>query len=525
MGNPVHVPKTYNCVSTFVDRHVEEGRDDKVAIYYKDAIYTYGDLYKNVNRVGNFLKELGVERENRIFLLLPDSPELVFSLFGTMKIAAVFISINTRLTPDLYAYMLNDSRAKVLIIHKSLLDKLKPVEKELRFLKHKIVVGGKEEGYLDFYDLLGAASSELSPEETHRNDVAFWLYTSGSTGEPKGVVHLHHDAIQCTDSYAKEVVDISSRDISLSVSKIFHAYGFGNTVCFPFRVGGSTVLLDEIPKPESVLKAIDTYKVTLFYGVSTFYAMCLAIKDIEKKFSLKSLRLCASAGEALPAITYQRWLEKFNVEIIDGIGSTEVLHIYVSNRPKRVKPGSLGFPVPGYEIKIVDPEGAPVKDGEVGTLWVKGESTTPYFWNKHKKTKIQCKGEWFNTEDLFYKDEDGYYWYYGRSDDAFKYRGEWVVPVEVEGIIIEHPAVLENAVIGLEDEKDGLCKPMAFVVLKSGFNPTKELEDDIKKHVRGKLPGYKVPYWIKFVDDLPKTASGKIQRFKLRLEILPDDKN
>ncbi len=516
----IQIPENYNCVDTFIDSHVKEGKGDRIAIYYKDVVYTYEDLYKNVNKVGNFLKELGVERENRVLLMVPDSPELVFSFFGAMKIAAVPIPVNTRLTPQIYAYMLNDSRAKAVMVHKDLLDSFKAIEKELKFLKYKIIVDAEEEGFLSFQELLDSASPDLTPEETHKDEMAFWLYTSGSTGAPKGVVHLHHDLIYTSDLYAKNVLKVVPEDISLSVSKMFHAYGFGNSVAFPFRFGASTVLVPEVPKPDIMLEAIDKYKVTLFYGVPTFYASSLAMEKVEEKYSLKSLRLCVSAGEPLPAIIYKKWLEKFNVEILDGIGSTEVLHIYISNFPNKVKSGSLGVPVPGYEIKLVDEDGNIIeKENEVGTLWVKGESTTPYFWNKHEKTKKQCIGEWFNTDDLFYRDSDGYYCYYGRSDDAFKYKGEWVVPVEIENIIIEHPAVLENAVIGIKDEKDGLHKPMAIVVLKNGFEPNDKLKEEIKKYVRNKLPGYKVPYWIKFVDDLPKTATGKIQRYKLRQKV------
>jgi benzoate-CoA ligase len=273
-----------------------------------------------------------------------------------------------------------------------------------------------------------------------------------------------------------------------------------------------------VPRPEPFLAAAAKHKVTLFYGVPTFFAAVLAIEDIEKKYDLSSIRLCTSAGEPLPQVIFERWLNTFNVEILDGIGSTEVLHIYISPRPGQVKPGSTGWPCPGYEVKIIDEEGNALPRGDMGVLLVKGESSTTGFWNKKAKTRKQCQGEWFNTEDLWYVDEEGYYWYSGRADDAFKTRGEWVMPVEVENVIIKHPEVLESAVIGVKD-KEGLEKPMAFVVLKNGKELADGLDEKLKEHIRKELPGYKVPSWIRFVPELPKTATGKFQRFKLRLEV------
>ncbi|MCR4419304.1 MAG: benzoate-CoA ligase family protein [Clostridia bacterium] len=511
------LPERYNAVTTFVDGHVEAGRADRVAIRYGDEEITYGRVYSMVNRCGNVLLSLGVEMENRVLLLLPDSPELVYAFFGAMKIGAVPVPVNNRLTAQDYLYILNDSRAKVLVLAEALLPAIESIRPQLKYLKHALVVGPAPPGYLGFHELLSAASPDLDPADTHRDDVAFWLYSSGSTGLPKGVVHLHHDWIHCCEFYAKGVLGITPEDVSLSVSKCFHAYGLGNVLIFPFYVGGCTVLYPDVPRPEPFLAAAERNRVSLFYGVPTFFALALAIPDIEKKYPLRHLRLCVSAGEPLPAAVYTRWKERFGVEILDGIGSTEVLHIYISSRPGRVKPGSCGQPVEGYDVRILDDRGRELGLGETGTLWVRGESVTPYFWNKHQKTKAQIVGEWYNTGDRWHRDEEGYFWYAGRSDDAFKSRGEWVEPVEIENVLIEHEAVLESGVVGVED-RDGLLKPMAFVVLKPGFAASETLADELRAFVRSRLAGYKVPTWIRFVSDLPKTATGKIQRFRLRDE-------
>lgn len=509
------LPDKYNAVTTFVDSHVNEGRAGRTAIYYNGEQISYGRVYEMVNRFGNALRELGVEAENRVFLLLPDSPELVYGYFGAMKIGAVPVPVNNRLTPADYVYMLNDSRAKVLVLPEEMLEMVERIKPELRFVKHFVVQGQAPAGYLSLPELLTGASPELDPEETSKDDMAFWLYSSGSTGMPKGVVHLHHDWIHCRELYAKKILAIGPEDISISVSKLFHAYGLGNGLIFPFYVGGATVLYPDVPRPEPFLATADRHQVTLFYGVPTFYAAALAIPDIEKKYPLRSLRLCVSAGEPLPAALFNRWKERFGVEILDGIGSTEVLHIYISSRPGQVRPGSTGKPVEGYDVKIVDEDGNELPPGQTGTLWVRGESTTPYFWNKHIRTKQLLLGEWYNTGDRWYVDEDGYFWYAGRADDAFKCRGEWVEPVEIENVLIEHEAVLESGVVGVKD-KDGLEKPMAFVVLKPGVEASDELAEELKGFVRNRLAGYKVPAWIRFVEELPKTAAGKIQRYKLR---------
>ncbi len=509
----LQIPERYNAAVEFVDKNVEAGRGEKVAIYYQDKTFTYRQLLEMVNRCGNFLKRLGVEIENRVMVLLPDSPEFAAAFFGAMKIGGVPIPVNTLLKASEYGYMLNDSRAKVLVIAESLLDELEKARGQLRYLKHIVVVGEPRPEQFSFSELMAEASPALEPAETGKDDSAFWLYSSGSTGPPKGAVHLHHDMLYCAEYYAKGVLGIRGDDITFSASKLFHAYGLGNALYFPFSVGASTVFYPGRPLPRKVFEVIESYRPTIFFGVPTLYAALL--QEEVTPDVLRSLRACVSAGESLPAEIFHRWKQKFNLEILDGIGTTEMLHIFVSNRPGEIRPGSSGKVVPGYEVKIVDETGREVGTGEIGDLLVKGDSAAAYYWNKHEKTKRTMLGEWLATGDKYYRDEDGFLWYCGRSDDMFKVGGLWVSPAEVEAALIEHPAVLESAVVAVTD-KDGLVKSKAFIVLKKGQNPGQELAADVQTFVKGKLAPYKYPRLIEFVDELPKTATGKIQRFVLR---------
>ncbi|HEY7868817.1 MAG TPA: benzoate-CoA ligase family protein, partial [Methylomirabilota bacterium] len=344
---------------------------------------------------------------------------------------------------------------------------------------------------------------------------AFWLYSSGSTGRPKGAVHLHHDSVICVDTYARQVLGMTERDRTVSAAKLFFAYGLGNNMSFPLGVGGQGVLYPHRPTPEAMFELIQRHRPTLFFGVPTLYAAMLQIKEAEKRYDLSTLRFCVSAGEALPEEIYRRWQERFGVEILDGIGTTEILHIFLSNRPGRARPGSSGPVVPGYEAVVVDDDGRPMPAGEVGNLRVKGDSTMAYYWNQHEKTKDTLVGHWIQTGDKYYQDGDGYFWYCGRADDMLKVGGIWVSPIEVENTLMSHPAVLEVAVVGQADS-DELIKPKAFVVLKDGHTAAPTLETELKTFVKDKIAPYKYPRWIAFVPDLPKTATGKIQRFKLR---------
>jgi benzoate-CoA ligase len=515
MNAAERLPAQFNVATYFVDRHLEAGRAEAPAFLCEERTLTYGAVAELANRAGNAFRELGVEMEDRVLMLCLDAPEFLGAFWGAIKLGAVPIPDNTMMRAQDYLYFLDDSRARVAVISAPLLAEAGPVLGQARFLKHVLVAGGSGHGHLSWEDLLAKASPRLDAAPTSRDDPAFWLYSSGSTGFPKGAVHLHHDMVICQETYAKEVLGIGPTDRVFSAAKLFFAYGLGNAGYFPMGVGAQSVLSPHRPTPEGVFEILTRQRPTLFFGVPTLYAAMLAVKEAEQRFDLSSLRLCVSAGEALPEEIYQRWRERFGVEIVDGIGTTEILHIFLSNRPGAARPGSTGLPVPGYEAIIVDDEGRPVPQGEIGNLRVKGDSTMAYYWNKHEKTKEALFGPWIHTGDKYYRDGDGYFWYCGRADDMLKVGGIWVSPVEVEATLVRHPAVLESAVVGREDE-DRLVKPKAFVVLKEPAANAAVLAEELKAFVKDKIAPYKYPRWIEFVAELPKTATGKIQRFKLR---------
>ncbi|MBI2361255.1 MAG: benzoate-CoA ligase family protein [Deltaproteobacteria bacterium] len=508
----VDLPDTYNAATTFIDENVVRGRGRKTAIFYRDQEITYQELFEKVNRTGNALKELGVEVEQRVLLVLPDCPEFAYGFFGAIKIGAVPIPTNPWLKARDYEYLLKDSRAKVVIVHDSSLAELEPACDCARYLKHTLVVGRAPGKWLSFWSLLGKASDRLEAEPTNKDDVALWVYTSGSTGAPKAAVHLHHDMVTITDLFVKPVLGMTEDDITFSASKLFFSYGLGNTLYFPFRFGASTALWPERAEPEKTLQVIEEYRPTFFFSVPTLYARLLRV---EKRYDLSSLRICLSSGEPLPPALFYQWKEKFGIELLDVVGSTEAMHDFLANRPGRVKPGSSGEVTPAFKAKIVDENGREVSVGQVGNLLVKGEATSPYYWNKHEQTKKTMLGEWLKTGDTYYRDEEGYYWYCGRSDDMLKVGGMWVSPIEIENTLMEHGAVLEAAVAGQPDQ-DGLIKPKAYVVLKSEYPPGDPLRAELQSLVKNRLAPYKYPRWIDFVEELPKTATGKIQRFKLR---------
>jgi benzoate-CoA ligase family protein len=514
-ATPIQIPERFNAATFFVDRHMAEGRGRGVAFHHEGGTLTYGALHELTNRAGNAFRDLGLEREQRVLCLLLDTPEFLAAFWGAIKIGAVPVPVNTMMRAPDYLYFLNDSRARILVVSEPLYALVEPVLGEARFLRHVIVTGKATGKALGFDALLGKASSRLDTVETSRDDAAFWLYSSGSTGFPKGAVHLQHDMVVCLDTYARQVLGMTAADRTVSAAKLFFAYGLGNNMYFPMGVGGEGVLYPHRPLPEAMFELIARTRPTILFGVPTLYAAMLQVKEAGARYDLSSLRVCVSAGEALPEELYKRWGERFGVEILDGIGTTEILHIFLSNRPGRTRPGSTGLPVPGYEALIVDDEGRPVSRGEIGNLRVKGDSTMAYYWNQHEKTKNTLYGPWINTGDKYYEDEAGFFWYCGRGDDMLKVGGIWVSPIEVENTLISHPAVLEVAVVGQEDE-ERLVKPKAYVVLKDGCTPGAALEAEIKQFVKDKIAAYKYPRWIEFVSELPKTATGKIQRFKLR---------
>jgi benzoate-CoA ligase family protein len=508
------IPTQFNAATYFVDRNVAEGRGDSIAIECGDERVSYHQVLERVNRFGNALRHaLGVRIEERVLLLLLDCPEYAYSFFGAMKIGAVPIPTSTLFKPADYEYLLNDSRARVIVVSEALLPQLQAIPRQrLRYLRDVIVVGNAPPGAQAFDELLAAAAPELEAEPTSKDDTAFWLYSSGSTGAPKGCVHLHHDMLVCTELYARGVLGMTERDRCFSVAKLFFAYGLGNALYFPFAVGATTILFPGSPTAPNVFDVVRRHKPTLFYSVPTNYAMLLAN---EAGCDFSSVRWGVSAGEALPPAVFERFQKRFGVTILDGIGSTEILHIFVSNQPDAIRPGSSGRPVAGYETRILDEEMQPVGVGEIGNLFVKGDSTCAYYWNKHEKTKDTIEGHWIRTGDKYYQDADGFLWYAGRGDDMLKVGGIWVSPVEVENALVEHPAVLEVGVVGKEDH-DRLMKPQAYVVCAPGYTGSPELAVELQEFVRARLAEYKRPRWVEFVSDLPKTGTGKTQRYKLR---------
>ncbi|MCL6447788.1 MAG: benzoate-CoA ligase family protein [Armatimonadetes bacterium] len=512
----VHIPDEFNIAVYLLDRHLTEGRGDKVAVFYENRAITYRELVQMANRAGNALLELGVEQENRVMICLPDSPEFLAAYFGAMKIGAVPVPVSTMALPRDYLYYLNDSRAKVLIISEELVPQVGQVRSQLRYLKHFVVVGQPQPGQLNFAELVDKASPDLAAAPTSKDDMAFWLYSSGTTGTPKGVVHLHHDLLHFMLPHCREVVGMTPEDVVFCTSKLYFSYGRNNSLDAPFLCGAAVILYPGKPEPEKVFGVIEKRRPTLFYSVPTFYwAMLNYVEQSGKKPDLSSVRACVSAGEALPGVVFERWKETFGLEILDGVGSTDVGMIYLSNRPGQIKPGSSGKLLPGFEGKLVDEEGREVPPGEIGTLWVKNDGITAGYWNKHEKTKQSLCGEWFNTGDQYYQDEEGYFWYVGRTDDMLKPGGIWMSPLEVEGILLAHAAVNEVAVVGYREES-GLEKPVAFIVLKEGYQSSPDLERTLQDFVKSKTAHYKCPRRIFFVPQLPRTASGKVQRYKLR---------
>jgi benzoate-CoA ligase len=514
------IPATFNAAARFVDRNVTNGRADHVAIECGGDRVTYAQLLSRVNRCGSALRSaLDVKPEERIVLLLADGPAFAYCFFGAIKIGAVPIPLNTLWTPADVKFVLDDSRAAALIVGESLLPQIAKIPAlNRRSLRH-IVVAGEEQGAGDLRldDLLRAGSPELDAAPTSRDAPAFWLYSSGSTGAPKGCVHLQHDMAVCAELVGQRVLGLRPEDRTFSVAKLFFAYGLGNALYMPFSVGATTILWPGPPTPQAVYDVIEGHRPTLFYSVPTGYAMMLAQSPPadRRDYDLSSIRLGVSAGEALPAALYARFKQRFGVDILDGIGSTEVLHMFISNRPDALRPGSSGLVVPGYDARLLDDDRQPVARGEIGNLWIDGESTCACYWNQPEKTRETIEGRWIRTGDKYTQDADGYFWYAGRSDDMLKVGGLWVSPVEVEHALAAHDAVLESGVVGRED-RDGLTKPLAFVVLRAGYAGSPELAKTLQKFVRERLAEYKRPRWVRFIEALPKTATGKIQRFKLR---------
>ena len=515
------VPRQYNYAADILDRNLKAGRADKTAYIDPNGSLTYGELADRVAKFAAALRALGVRREERVLIVMLDTIDWPVAFLGCLKMGAVAVPVNTLMTEDDYRFMLADSRARVLVVSEALYPRFQKLIGASPDLEHVIVSGDNAQGHRRFSDVIQSAMAEVYTAPTVCDDVAYWQYTSGSTGKPKGAVHAHSNLRLNNDLYAVPVIQLTENDVCYSVAKLFFAYGLGNSLNFPLSVGACTVLLPDRPTPEGVAALLRKHPVTVFYSVPTFYALFLASTAAPQPSELK-LRCCVSAGEALPADVGRRWLDRYKVDILDGLGSTEMTHIFMSNRAGSVKYGTSGRPLPGYAIKLVDEEGQPVAKGEMGELHVKGPTSASMYWNNREQSRNTFLGEWTRSGDKYTQDEDGYFVYCGRRDDMLKVSGMYVSPFEVEGALATHPDVLEAAVVAWPDADD-LIKPKAFIVMKDqtkvGDGPARDaMSRTLQDHVKSKLAPYKYPRWIEFRADLPKTATGKIQRFKLRSE-------
>ena len=509
--------RDYNAAVDFVDRNVADGRGDKTACIDPARTLTYGELRDKAARIGPLLARLGIEPEQRIALVLLDTVDFPVLFWGAIRAGIVPVLLNTRLTADQYRYLLEDSRAKAVFVSTALLPVVQEAAKELPTLKSIIVVGGGPDPLPRLNMLLAAENEGSAPARTCADEVAYWIYSSGTTGSPKGVMHVHSAPMAMARAAGQDRIGIREDDVVFSAAKLFFSYGLGNAIICPMSVGATSIFYPERPTPQTVFETLRGYQPTMFYGVPTLYAAMLADPECTPENGSSRLRLCFSAGEPLPAHIGAAWRQRFGLDIVNGVGSTEMGHLYITNVPGAVEYGTAGVAVKHYDLKLVDESGREVADNEIGELLVRGQSAAAGYWNQRKKTRRTFLGEWTRSGDKYRRRSDGVYIYCGRTDDMFKVSAIWVSPFEVEAALIGHPSVLEAAVVPAEDV-NGLVKPKAFVVLKEprDNSSSRALYEELKLHVKKTVGPWKYPRWIEFVDSLPKTASGKIQRFMLR---------
>ena len=502
----------FNVAVPFIDRHMGEGRGDKIAIRTREGDTTYAQLRNNVNRAGNAFIDLGLSPGDRVLMVVKDCPAFPFLFWGAIKAGFVPVPVNTLLAAKDYKFIAEDSETACIVWSPEFAKEvIAAIASMATGPQHQIPTEGE---FTSLASLMENASSELDPVVTRAQDDCFWLYTSGSTGEPKGAVHAHKDMVVTSQYYGVETLGMTEDDVFLSAAKLFFAYGLGNAMTFPFWIGGQAVLWGGRSTPDTMFEQIAAFKPTIYFGVPTLFATQLQTLGNTSP-DLSSLRLCVSAGEPLPANIFERWEARTGLQILDGIGTTENLHIFISNRPDDARLGVSGREVPGYTAKIVDDDNNPVARGEIGELMVLGQSVTSRYWNLPERSASTLVDGWLRTGDSYYQDEDGYFICCGRSDDMLKVGGIWVSPVEIESRLVSHEAVLEAAVVGLTDDDD-LVKPEAFIVLAEAHTGSDALIAELQAHCKAGLARYKFPHQIYFADDLPKTATGKIQRFRLR---------
>ena len=507
---------TGNAANWFLDRHLKEGRSEKIAFqetWEGGKEISYGALAEQSGHVASAFVRAGINREERAAMFVLDQIEFPLIFWGAIKVGVVPVALNTLLSTDVYKSILLDSRASIAFISAELLDAVLPAARESAHLRKIVVIGDNVPADTMAWDSFKGHAGTVDTVECSGDEIAFWLYSSGSTGAPKGVRHVH-DAMKVTcDTFASQVLDIREGDTVFSAAKLFFAYGLGNAMSFPLSVGATSLLFNGRPTPDAVSEILSTYQPTIYCGVPTLYAAMLHKWEADGEHPKAPLRMCISAGEALPAEIGRKWRNIWGVDIIDGVGSTEMLHIFLSNRSDDLQYGTSGIAVPGYEVRLVDENGANVHVGEIGELLVRGDSSAADYWNQRTKSRSTFEGEWTRTGDKYELTECGRFVYCGRTDDMFKVSGIWVSPFEIEQTLIEHPAILEAAVVAHRDD-DNLEKPKAFIVLKGRRND--EVIEGVKEFIKDKIGKWKYPRWIEVVDDLPKTATGKIQRFKLR---------